>query len=131
MHSESQGSSTAMPHSASKHRTRLPPEGFPTHVRGWCVKAGEGTMKQGYRDVGYLFAPHVCRFRPATVPGWLWLRRVRSLAAPVEAENPAAVEQWFHAHYPLLMDLIPQDRHQDFADGVIERVAELTGGGEE
>ena len=32
---------------------------------------------------------------------------------------------------PLLMDLIPQDRHQDFADGVIERVAELTGGGEE
>ncbi len=47
------------------HQARLPPEGFPGHVRGWCVKAGEGTMKQGYRDVGYLFAPHVHDFRPS------------------------------------------------------------------
>ena len=91
------------------------------------VQTTENAEKFGF---GRSFAPHVCRFRPATVPGWLWLRRVRALAAPVEAENPTAVEQWFHAHYPLLMDLIPQDRHQDFADGVIERVAELTGGGE-
>lgn len=88
-------------------------------------------MKWGYRDVGYLFAPHIRRFRPATVPGWSWLRRVRALAAPVEAGNPAAVELWFHAHYPLLMELIPQGQHQDFAVGVIERVAELAGGEEE
>lgn len=88
-------------------------------------------MKQGYRDVGYLFAPHIRRFRPATVPGWSWLRQVRALVAPVEAENPAAVELWFHAHYPLLMELIPQGRHQDFAEGVIERAAELANSGEE
>ncbi len=88
-------------------------------------------MKQGYRDVGYLFAPHIRRFKPAAIPAWSWLRRLRALAAPVEAGYVAAVEQWFHAHYPVLMELIPQGRHQDFAEGVIERVAELTGGGEE
>lgn len=56
-------SSTAA--STSLVRTRLPPEGFPGHVRGKWVKAGEGTIKQGYRGVGYLFAPHVRRFRLA------------------------------------------------------------------
>jgi len=88
-------------------------------------------MKQGYRDVGYLLTPYIRRFKPTVIPASLWPRRLRALAAPVEAGNVAAVEQWFHAHYPVLMELIPQTRHQDFAEGVIERVAELTGGGKE
>jgi hypothetical protein len=117
-----------MPLRQRNHRARLPPEGFPGHVRGWCVKAGEGTMKQGYRDVGFLFAPHIRRFRPPAIPNYSWLRRVRALAAPVEAGNPAAVQQWFHAHYPFLMELIPTGLHQEFAAGVIERVAEIEAG---
>jgi len=92
------------------------------------VKAGEGTMKQGYRDVGYLFAPYIRRFRPPAIPNYSWLRQVRALAAPVEAGNPAAVQQWFHAHYPVLMELIPAGLHQDFVAGVIERAAEIESG---
>jgi hypothetical protein len=87
-------------------------------------------MKQGYRDVGYLFAPHIRRFKPGAIPVWSWLRRVRALTAPLEAGNPAAVEQWFHAQYPRLMELIPVGLHHEFAAGVIERVAEQIGGEE-
>jgi hypothetical protein len=117
-----------MPRSSAKHRVRLPPEGFPGHVRGWCVKAGEGTMKQGYRDVGYLFAPHIRRFKPPAIPSYSWVRRLRSLAEPVEARNHAGVEQWFQLQYPRLMELIPVGLHQEFAAGVIERVAEIEAG---
>jgi hypothetical protein len=114
-----------MPLSSRNKRPRLPPEGFPGHVRGWCVKAGEGTMKQGYRDLGYLFAPHIRRFKPAAIPSYSWIRRLRSLAEPVEARNQAGVERWFQDQYPQLMELIPVGLHQEFAAGVIERAAEL------
>jgi hypothetical protein len=49
----------------------------------------------------------------------------------VEARNKAGVERWRHAEYPGLMELIPVGLHQEFAAGVIERVAELIGGEEE
>jgi hypothetical protein len=95
------------------------------------VKAGEGTMKQGYRDVGYLFAPHIRRFKPAAIPAWSWLRRLRALAESIEARNQVDVEQWFHRHYPQLMELIPPKWHESVAAGVIERGAGLIGGEEE
>jgi hypothetical protein len=92
------------------------------------VKAGEGTMKQGYRDVGYLFTPHIRRFKPPAIPSYSWIRRLKSLAKPVDARNQAGVERWFRAHYPVLMELIPVGCHREFAAGVIERVAEIESG---
>jgi hypothetical protein len=85
-------------------------------------------MKQGYRDVGYLFAPHIRRFKPPAIPSYSWLRRLRALAEPVEARNQAGVERWFQAQYPRLMELIPVGLHQEFVAGVIDRASELTGG---
>jgi hypothetical protein len=87
-------------------------------------------MKRGYRDVGYLFAPHISRFRPSAICGWSWSRVVQSLATPIEAGNTAAVEQWFRANYPKLMELIPQTRHEDFANGLIDRAVEIASGEE-
>ena len=88
-------------------------------------------MKRGYRDVGYLFAPHIRQFKPATIPAWSWPRRLRALAVSIEARNRADVEQWFHRHYPQLMELIPPNWHEAVAVGVIERIAKLTDSGEE
>jgi hypothetical protein len=113
-----------MSHSAANRRARLPPEGFPRHVRGWCVKAGEGSMKQGYRDVGYLFAPHIRRFRPARRSRIGWQRRVTMLGQLASARDSAAVHRWFQQHYSSLMQLIPQAQQAAFATGVIERLAD-------
>ena len=106
------------------HQARLPREGFPGHVRGWCVKAGEGTMKQGYRDVGYLFARHIRRFRPARRSLRGWRRRVTLLGRLALAGNSAAVHGWFKQYYSPLMQLIPQAEQAEFAAGVIERFAD-------
>jgi len=113
-----------MPRSASKHLAHLPPEGFPGHVRGWCVKAGEGTMKQGYRGVGYLFAPHIRRFRPAHRSREVWRWRVTRLRRIAVAGDAPAVHEWFQRHYSPLMQLIPEACQTEFAEGVIERFAE-------
>jgi len=87
-------------------------------------------MKQGYRDVGYLFAPHIRRFKPPAIPSYSWIRRLRALAEPVEARNQAGVERWFQTHYPGLMGLIPVRLHHEFAAGVIERAVEIASGEE-
>jgi hypothetical protein len=88
------------------------------------VKAGEGTMKQGYRDVGYLFARYIRRFRPARRSLRGWRRRVTLLGRLALAGNSAAVHGWFQQYYSPLMQLIPQAEQAEFAAGVIERFAD-------
>ena len=53
----------------------------------------------------------------------------RMLAEQVETRNQSGVRGWFHAHYPLLMTLIPKRRHKEFAQGVIERGTEAQSAG--
>lgn len=81
-------------------------------------------MKQGYRDVGYLLAPHVRRFRPARRSRAGWRRRVTALRQMVVAGDATAVHQWFQQHYSPLMHLIPEALQTEFAAGVIERFAD-------
>ena len=99
--------------------------GFPPYVMGWCCKAREGTMQQGFEDVGYLFATHLGSFRPETIPARLWRRRVRLLREHIETANHTGIRYWFRFHYPLLMNLVPASRYREFARGVIERVASI------
>lgn len=81
-------------------------------------------MKQGYRDVGYLFAPYIRRFRPARRSREGWRRRVTALRRIVVAGDATAVHDWFRRHYSPLMQLIPEACQTEFAEGVIERFAE-------
>jgi hypothetical protein len=99
----------------------------PAYVKGWCCKAREGTMRQGFRDVGYLFVPHVLTFRPAMISRRVWREQVRVLAREIGNASPSGVRQWFQTHYPLLMALIPRYRRREFAQGVIERATEPDG----
>jgi hypothetical protein len=99
----------------------------PAYVKSWCCKAREGTMQQGFSDVGYLLAPHVRSFRPAIISHRVWRQLVRVLAEQVESRNHPGVRRWFQTHYPLLMTLIPRRRHREFAQGVIERATESGG----
>ena len=103
--------------------------GVPAYVKGWCCMAREGTMQRGFSDVGYLFVPHVCAFRPAMISRRAWRQRVQMLAEQVETRNQSGVRGWFHTHYPLLMTLIPKRRHREFAQGVIERGTEAQSAG--
>lgn len=81
-------------------------------------------MKQGYHDVGYLFAPHLRRFRPARSSREGWRRRVTTLRRIAVAGDATAVHGWFQQHYSPLMQLIPEARQTEFAEGVIERFAD-------
>lgn len=45
------------------------PDGISGYVFGWCCKANARTMQCGYRDGGYLMAPHVHDLRPTAVTG--------------------------------------------------------------
>ena len=81
-------------------------------------------MKQGYRDVGYLFAPHVRSFRPARRSLRGWRRRVMLLGRLALAGDSADVHGWFQQHYSPLMQIIPQAEQAEFAAGVIERFAD-------
>lgn len=99
---------------------------LPGFVRGWCCKAGAGTLQRGFEDVGYLVATHLRALRPAAVPPRSWRRQVRLLEEHVAAGNQSAVQRWFHAHCPPLMRLIPRRRQRDFARGFIQRAGEPT-----
>ncbi len=61
--------------------------GVPAYVKGWCCKAREGTMRQGFKDVGYLLVPHVLTFRPTMVSRRVWREEVRVLAREIGAHK--------------------------------------------
>ena len=84
-------------------------------------------MRQGFKDVGYLFVPHVLTFRPAMISRRVWREQVRVLAREIGNASQSGVRRWFQTHYPLLMALIPRYRRREFAQGVIERATEPGG----
>lgn len=79
-------------------------------------------MERGYRDVGYLLAPHVLDFRPSTVTGDVWRDAVSRLQEFCLSGNALAVMEWCREAYPSLLAIIPRHRHGDFVAGVIEGV---------
>lgn len=104
------------------HRRDL--DGCPNYVRGWVRKADVNTMQRGYRDVGYLLAPHVLDFRPPTFTRSVWRDAVARLRDACCSGNALAVMGWCREAYPSLLSLIPRQRHADFVAGMIERVWE-------
>lgn len=85
------------------------------------------TMQRGYRDVGYLFAPHIRAFRPAQYDARSWRKHVTLLDEHVSNNEKGEIRLWFKTHYPALMHLIPERRHCEFVIGYVERVREDTG----
>ena len=100
-------------------RTRL--GGCPGYVQGWCCKARDRTLARGYRDVGYLLAPKLRRFRPPHVAPPTWSSLVRRLRGFLESGDEPAALAWFATAYPRLMAVIPKDEHREFLAGVRER----------
>ncbi len=78
-------------------------------------------MKQGYRDVGYLFAPHIRRFKPPCQSREGWRRQITILRWLALAGDAGPVHGWFQQHYLPLMQLMPQAAQTAFAEGVIDR----------
>ena len=97
-------------------------DGCPNYVRAWCRKAEVGTVQRGYRDVGYLLAPHVGEFRPPTVARRVWGDAVCRLREFCQIGNAVAVMDWCRTRYPGLLAIIPQERQGEFVAGVIEGV---------
>lgn len=96
-------------------------DGCPGYVRGWCCKARERTLRRGYRDVGYLLAARLRRFRPERLPATTWAARLTVLGAFLDSRDDAAAVGWFRETYPRLMTLIPTAHHAEFVAGARER----------
>jgi hypothetical protein len=96
-------------------------DGCPGYVRGWCCKARERTLRRGYRDVGYLLAARLRRFRPARFTAAAWAERLAELGGVFDRRDDAAAAGWFCETYPRLMTLIPAALHGEFVAGARER----------
>lgn len=77
-------------------------------------------MQRGYRDVGYLLAPHVHEFRPPKATGVAWHNLVSRLQECCLSENAQEVLRWCGEAYPGLLTIIPRSQHGDFVAGMIE-----------
>lgn len=97
--------------------------GCPGYVRGWCCKARDRSLHRGYRDVGYLVASNLRRFRPEHIARRSWVVKVGRLRRLLRTADEAAALKWFTVNYPRLMALIPVGEHADFVAGVRERRA--------
>lgn len=104
-------------------------DGCPNYVRAWCCKAAEKTMQRGYRDVGYLLAPHVLDFQPPafTAPRWgMAVSRLRDLCV---AGDGTGVMEWCTRAYPSLVQIVPEKSRKEFVAGMMERTCEEVCGG--
>lgn len=98
-------------------------DGCPGYVRGWCCKAGERSLARGYRDVGYLLAPRLRRFRPSGVSAPEWSTHVGRLRGLLLRGEDLAAVRWLTGAYPRLMALIPDTRRAEVVAGLRERVS--------
>ena len=103
-------------------KARAVADGFPGYVRGWCCKASEGSMQQGYRDVGYLLAPRLKVCRPVWCRIPEWRERLGVLRSHVLQGKAAHISRWCWESYPRLMELIPKPRRRSFVAGLAERL---------
>ncbi|MFM8892708.1 MAG: hypothetical protein ACKOTB_14005 [Planctomycetia bacterium] len=105
----------------------IPPEargnggGFPAYVRGWCCKARDRTLARGYRDVGYLLAAKLRRFRPPGLSPRRWRRNLGRLRRLLEQDDERAALCWFTETYPELVAMIPVGERWRFVAGVRDR----------
>jgi|APCry1669189000_1035189.scaffolds.fasta_scaffold76143_2 hypothetical protein len=97
-------------------------DGCPGFVRGWCCKARERTLQRGYRDVGYLLAAKLRRFRPPGFCTAAWTRQVHRLHRLLRAGDDPAAVSWFKETYPVLMTLVPTVQQRQFLAGARERI---------
>ena len=97
-------------------------DGCPNYVRAWCRKAEVGTMQRGYRDVGYLLAPHVGEFRPHKAAAATWQHAVSRLQGFCLSGNADQVLAWCREIYPGLLKTIPFSQHGEFVAGLIDGV---------
>lgn len=98
-------------------------DGCPGYVRGWCCKARERSLVRGYRDVGYLLAPRLRRFRPAGLSAPEWSARVGQLRGLLTHGDDVAAVRWLMSVYPRLMALIPATHRDEVVAGLRERVS--------
>lgn len=112
------------------HRDHRPPgrEGYPPFVRGWFWLARSGRMHRGYRDVGYLLARRLRRFRPRWLGRRAWRYHLETLQGCLAMRDEQLAMQWFAATYPGLVGLIPAEARAEFVAGV-EELRRQEGGG--
>ncbi len=99
-------------------------DGCPNYVRAWCRKAEVGTIQRGYRDVGYLLAPHIRDCQPLKATGVAWQNAVSRLQEFCLSGNAQEVLAWCREAYPGLLKTIPRSQHGEFVAGIIEGVWE-------
>lgn len=95
-------------------------DGYPPYVLGWFRKAHAGTMRRGYRDVGYLITRRLHRFRPSWLRAREWRCHLETLRRSLDRYDELAAFKWLAATYPDFVAMIPADQRGHFLAGIRE-----------
>ena len=106
----------------------------PNFFRWQCNNAHKG-RRDGYLQTGYELAGALLSIRPAGCGSEDWDRELTALSElvltravgssiDVTADNDDAILSWFDDHFPACMELVPQQRRDQFLAGVLRAVDE-------
>lgn len=101
--------------------TKLPAQhaGVSTWFRASCAEAKLQSVPGGYATPGYKLASSLASEMPYDVEDDVWTERLERLCETCADDNHEAIWEWFCAHLPKFMKLVPSRRKTQFVDGVI------------
>lgn len=108
--------------------------GVPSFFRACCREASSQSYGLSFSHPGHELMRHVLQLSPYGCDGEEWQRECEVLDALCEAayddptpETLDKVADWFVAHYPRCMALVPVRRRQRFAQGAVDKWADSNG----
>jgi len=110
-----------MTQSASCTRGRF--SGVPTYFRATCREAARGRVF-GYAQAGHSLSTSLTYLVPDDVDADEWQKEVDILEVHLAAQDEDGVWDWFKAHYPKCIALVPARRQGQFLNGVFRAWAE-------
>ena len=93
--------------------------GVPTWFRASCFEAEAQRVPGGYATPAYKLACSLANEAPYDVEDDAWTGRIERLCETCGADDREGIWDWFCAHLPKFMELVPSRRKARFVDGVI------------
>jgi hypothetical protein len=103
-----------VPNSIALDKSRGIHAGVPTFFRALCCEAALGGDR-GYHTPGYHLAIALGNEQPGDICFDEWGEEIDNLKLLLDDDD---VWQWFRAHFPKMMALVPSRRRDQFVSGV-------------
>jgi hypothetical protein len=82
-----------------------------------CASAAAGGSG-GYEIVGFSLASALGSEVPYDLDDDEWADEIERIGKAIDGDDDAGVWQWFQAHFPKMMKLVPTRRRESFVAGV-------------